>query len=423
MPPRSLSCLPLAFAGLTLCPATATAEQLVLHLGNPIDIQSLGLTSIGDLALNGSDLKLWISDGASNGHVFKLDVGTGATLANLDPAAILGLSAGPDALTIASHTGNDHLVVLSPFGESEGGRITQQGVLIADYNAGLSATGADIDLGGNVWIATGTVAGGGSILKRINPSTGAILQSVPILGSTSRVVDLTFDPHTNACYCLFESNNILAEINLTTGAQVSATDLTPFLLQGNAISGGIDFNNTGLILYLGTGTGASADKIVVLLREFATTICDGSGAGTPCPCGNGATGNGCPNSVVPDGAHLGSVGLPSVIGDSLGLVASGMPTTSFALFFQGTTTPETGPALVGDGLLCVTGSVIRLGTKNATGGSAQFPGAGDPSIHVKGLIPAGGGTRFYQVWYRNPADFCTHDTFNFTNGIKVLWTP
>ena len=33
------------------------------------------------------------------------------------------------------------------------------------------------------------------------------------------------------------------------------------------------------------------------------------------------------------------------------------------------------------------------------------------------------GERYYQVWYRNPAPFCTGATFNQTNGWRVRWGP
>ena len=55
------------------------------------------------------------------------------------------------------------------------------------------------------------------------------------------------------------------------------------------------------------------------------------------------------------------------------------------------------------------------------GGASQYPAAGDLSVSVRGGV-TGPGTRTYQVWYRNAADFCTPDTFNLTNGVEVLWS-
>jgi hypothetical protein len=152
-------------------------------------------------------------------------------------------------------------------------------------------------------------------------------------------------------------------------------------------------------------------------------FCSGNGSGTACPCGNtGATGNGCASSVNSSGAHLAGTGSASVAADSLVLLGSGMPDSS-ALYFQGTQRVAAGAGVVfGDGLRCAAGSVIRLGTKINVSGSSAYPGAGDPSVSVKGADSAG-DVRQYQVWYRNAAAFCTPSTFNLTNGLEVTWTP
>jgi hypothetical protein len=42
---------------------------------------------------------------------------------------------------------------------------------------------------------------------------------------------------------------------------------------------------------------------------------------------------------------------------------------------------------------------------------------------VRGSVPAGGGVRTYQAWYRNAAAFCSAATFNLTNAVEVTWTP
>ncbi len=154
-----------------------------------------------------------------------------------------------------------------------------------------------------------------------------------------------------------------------------------------------------------------------------TTYCAGDGTGSACPCGNeGSAGNGCANSVNASGARLSGAGVASLANDSVVLTGTGMPDSS-ALYFQGTTQQNGGlGSAFGDGLRCVAGSIVRLGTQSNTGGASQFPGAGDPSVSAKGLVTSA-GTRTYQVWYRNAASFCTPSTFNLTNGIAVSWTP
>jgi hypothetical protein len=153
----------------------------------------------------------------------------------------------------------------------------------------------------------------------------------------------------------------------------------------------------------------------------STRFCSGDGSGTACPCGNsGAAGNGCASSVNPAGANLTSTGSASLASDSLVLVGSGMPDSS-ALYFQGTTQVGAGMgAMFGDGLRCAGGTIVRLKTVTNSGGASQYPGPGDPSVSVRGMVVAP-GTRTHQVWYRNAASFCTVSTFNLSNGIEVIW--
>ncbi len=156
-----------------------------------------------------------------------------------------------------------------------------------------------------------------------------------------------------------------------------------------------------------------------------TPFCVGDGTGTACPCGNsGSPGNGCANSIVPAGAHLAGSGLASLAADTFKLIGTGMPDAA-ALYYQGTSMLGGGNGIVfGDGLRCVGGTILRLGTKVNAGGTSQYPEAGDLPISVRGMVPPGGGPRLYQCWYRN-ADpgFCTPNTFNLSNGVEVTWTP
>jgi hypothetical protein len=153
----------------------------------------------------------------------------------------------------------------------------------------------------------------------------------------------------------------------------------------------------------------------------ATAYCFGDGTSTACPCGNsGLSGNGCANSVNANGANLAGSGSASIGFDSFLLSGSGMPNSS-ALYFQGSTAQS--PALVfGDGLRCAGGSVIRLKTVFNVAGASQYPEVGDPSVSVRGLCAAG-DLRFYQIWYRNAAAFCSASKFNLTNGTSVTWVP
>lgn len=152
-----------------------------------------------------------------------------------------------------------------------------------------------------------------------------------------------------------------------------------------------------------------------------TTICSGDGSGAACPCSNtGGIGRGCGNSQT-QGARLSASGMASVSADSALLTTSFAPPFATAMYFQsvGMVNGGLGTAF-GDGLRCVNGGVIRLGRKFSVGGLSSYPGPLDAPISVRGNVPAG-ATRHYQAWYRDPANFCTSDTFNLTNGVRIVW--
>lgn len=154
-----------------------------------------------------------------------------------------------------------------------------------------------------------------------------------------------------------------------------------------------------------------------------TNFCAGDGTGTACPCGNsGAAGHGCASSVNPAGALLSSTGTAAIGLDSLVLSTTGLPGSAPVLFFQGTAQSGVGPGTVfGDGLRCASGTVVRLATKTASSGMAQYPAGADLPVSQRGAVPNAGAVRYYQGWYRNSAAFCTASTFNLTNGLRVQW--
>jgi len=155
-----------------------------------------------------------------------------------------------------------------------------------------------------------------------------------------------------------------------------------------------------------------------------SAFCLGDGSATPCPCGNSTTdGSGCASSIGLGARLLGS-GSSSLSNDTFTLSVFPVPNTS-VLFFQGTDQLGNGAGQVfGDGLRCTGGSVIRLGAKLPVGNFAQYSSSSDVPISVKGMVPALGGTRTYQVWYRNPdPSYCTAGTFNLSSGWTVAWTP
>jgi hypothetical protein len=219
-----------------------------------------------------------------------------------------------------------------------------------------------------------------------------------------------------------------------TSTPLAGNSSTPAALNGTLtlLSGALRLNApvNASFAFSDPGSGASGMITVVgtLVAQYplVRSYCAGDGSGVACPCANTApagSGRGCLNSTGV-GALLATTGSPAVSADTLVLVGSGMPTSASVLYFQGTTQSGAGAGVVfGDGKRCVAGTVVRLGTKTNSGGTSSYPVAGDASVSVRGLVPAAGGTRTYQAWYRNPAAFCTGDVFNLSNGLSVTWIP
>ena len=168
-----------------------------------------------------------------------------------------------------------------------------------------------------------------------------------------------------------------------------------------------------------------------------------SGGGA-CPCGNdGVPPNGCANSANLLGAHLSGTGNPSVILDTVQVVATGirMGSPTLALFISGS--PTTPPVAMADGLLCAgqpTCCVWRWSIPGGAGGTITLTGPGGTETPCPGCPVAttivgysacncppliSGQTRVYTVLYRDPhpAFGCAGllDTWNYTNGLQIAW--
>lgn len=162
-------------------------------------------------------------------------------------------------------------------------------------------------------------------------------------------------------------------------------------------------------------------------NDTGQPFCFGDGvSSTTCPCGNTVTQgtlSGCKNSAGA-GAKIEAFGLGDVSNDSLQLQVSGLPLGAPVLFFQGTGKQTSGwGSSFGDGVRCVSGTTLRLALKVPTGNTAIYPSTGDLPLGVAGFVPASGGVRYYQGWYRNTDPYCTSATFNLTNGFEVDWQP
>jgi hypothetical protein len=156
-------------------------------------------------------------------------------------------------------------------------------------------------------------------------------------------------------------------------------------------------------------------------------FCAADGSAGACPCGNWGFFGGCDNSAQTGGASLAGAGDAALLGDTLVLNSWGQLPSSLSILLQGDAAIP-GVAF-GDGLRCAGGSLRRLYSLPAAGGSVTLPMPGGPSISARSaalgdVIPAG-GTRVYQVYYRDPAaSFCPApqgNTWNVTSALSVQW--
>ena len=145
---------------------------------------------------------------------------------------------------------------------------------------------------------------------------------------------------------------------------------------------------------------------------YETTFCVCvSGA----PCGNTDPFWGCANSTG-SGASLTASGDSSVSGN-LYLTAANMPTGQFGI---GIIAPSTMTMPFRDGILCLTGGIVRLGIRG-TGTSGSFTFSSVVSIAAsRGIAIAPGDTWYFQAWYRDPVGPCLTGS-NLTNGVEVLF--
>ncbi|MFN0009732.1 MAG: hypothetical protein ACKVXR_17695, partial [Planctomycetota bacterium] len=171
----------------------------------------------------------------------------------------------------------------------------------------------------------------------------------------------------------------------------------------------------------------------------------GTGGVITCPCPSQAPANpagGCANHGAGStaGGVLTGTGNASLAADTLSITSSGMRPTASVLnvFFSykpGTATPTSG-IVSGAGVRCTGtgGSLKRLYTGNASGGSITRPGMGDLSVSAKSATFTGhaivsGETRHYFNVYRDgqasQAANCNNPltTTNLTNMGAVTWAP
>ena len=164
----------------------------------------------------------------------------------------------------------------------------------------------------------------------------------------------------------------------------------------------------------------------------ATSLCDpGANGVIACPCQNppSGPGRGCDNSSATGGAQLAPAGSTLLSSDSLVFTTTGQKPTAASMLVQGTAA-ITGGAIYGQGVRCVGGSIARLYTRGASGGSITVPdfGSGEPPISVRsaalGDSILAGQSRWYLVFYRDATVLGScppASNFNVTQTVQVAW--
>lgn len=197
-----------------------------------------------------------------------------------------------------------------------------------------------------------------------------------------------------------------------------------YLPYDNGDANPLGFNRDGKVALAIEMTNGENALAILDTRQEVRSFCFGDGVDTShaaaCPCGNnGARGNGCANSLIAEGANLRVAGVP--LRDDMVLHAQGMPNTVTCVYLQGDALAD---AVFGDGVRCIGGHLLRLGSAMNAAGRSSFP----DSTHTTtlsargGVAPGSGLVREYQTYYRNiTAAFCPPAVFNVTNAVEIHW--
>jgi hypothetical protein len=73
--------------------------------------------------------------------------------------------------------------------------------------------------------------------------------------------------------------------------------------------------------------------------------------------------------------------------------------------------------------MCLSGPLTRLAVRRVSGRADSYPHPGEGGIALVGSVPAAGGSRAYQVAYRDAPSWCTPATFTVSNSYVVGWRP
>lgn len=313
--------------------------------------------------------------------------------------------------------------------------------LLGGQNADLTFQSGAQPFATGAFTTGGVVATNGALHAKVTGAFGITLATIDITGLTMEASSPSFSVGAGGAFTASITLTALSGTMLVTPlvGTPSSTSLAgntglPTAVNGTITRTGSNFHTvlpvSSVFAFTDPGTGASGSITLVGTitadHAYMKSFCVGDGSGTACPCANNSPvgqGRGCVHSGGL-GARLVPSGVPSLSNDTLVLTGSDQLPATLGLYFQGTAQAGGGLGIsFGDGLLCVGGTITRLGVKAAPGGSSSYPVVGDPSISVAGLVGAAPTVRTYQLWYRDAAAYCTAATNNLTNGVQVQWMP
>lgn len=237
-------------------------------------------------------------------------------------------------------------------------------------------------------IPNGTPDGPGSALTTFSFSGGATLKS----GHTYWIAASTINPFAQGA-AWYRSNVSIQLPHTYKGAQFGTEWQPPTI--------GV----------------AAAMRVEVEPASLGFYFCSGDQSGAICPCFNwGEVGTGCANSTGV-GANLQASGSLSVGADDLAFSLTGGPAGGPAMVFAATGNNGLGLSF-GDGKLCTSGQVQRLGTRFLDASGTASWGAG---LQSQGGWSSG-DTRYAQSWYRDNAGPCGTG-FNLSQGVRLEFLP
>lgn len=237
--------------------------SLILSSNTTIDISSLGFNGVGGAAFDEATGNLWLSDSgpATNDmvEINPLSIGLDV-VSSFDASVVPGLTQGPDALALHPVTRN--LYLFSSFMKNDRtGQVTQSGVLVPGFSGPENVGGAAFSPSGELIV----MDQGNGTIRKLNSTTGAVEQVIPLIGFSNRIGAADFDPLTGNLIAYSTNTRELLEIVPTTGQILSTTDVSPFLALPSFPTG-LAFNSTGDLLYIASGQNAGGDRLEVLNR-------------------------------------------------------------------------------------------------------------------------------------------------------------